>query len=235
MSVRSIPSMSSGDEPQEGLLVELHSLSRADLNGEQGLCGAWDATKERFAVALAAGNMAVKPANLRRAPPVSAAAAEEATELAHIAAGLLSQARGGTNHTNENGAPPRLSTEAPLLIAEAERKLADAALVDAASTVMHLTWCDLANMRSDRAAAVVHARRAVANKPETKDLRQHAHMALASAYGNAGDMTGEVAQLKLVLRIEPENLHARLSLGHALIAQGRDEDAVPKFMMAPPP
>ena len=225
--------MSSGDDPQEGMLVELHSLSRADLNGEQGLCGAWDATKERFAVALAAGTIAVKPANLRRAPPVSAAAAAEATELAHEAAGLLSQARGGANYTNENGAPPRLSNEAPSLIAEAEQKLADAARVDATSTVLHLTRCDLANMRSDRAAAVVHARRAVVNKPEGKDLRQHAHMALANAYGNAGDTTGEVTQLKLVLRIEPENLHARLSLGEALIAQGREEDAVPELMMAP--
>ena len=218
--------MSNGDAPEEGMLVELHSLSRADLNGEQGLCGAWDKTKERFAVALAAGAIAVKPSNLRRAPPVSAAAAAEATEMVHEAAALLAQARGGTNHSNESG-PPRLSKEAPSLIAEAEDMLAQAARVDAACTVLHLTWCDLANMRSDYAAAVLHARRAVANQPETKALRQHAHMALANAYGNTGDMPGEVAQLKLVLRIEPENLHARLSLGQALIAQGRDEDAVP--------
>ena len=93
------------------MLVELHS-NRALISTASGLCGAWDATKERFAVTLASGTLAVKPANLRRAPPVPEAAAAEATELAHEAARLLSQARGGTNSTLQCGAAPRLSAGA---------------------------------------------------------------------------------------------------------------------------
>ena len=53
-----------------GLLVEIHSLSRADLNGKHGYCTSWDASKERWGVALVGTTsaLAVRPANLRGAP-----------------------------------------------------------------------------------------------------------------------------------------------------------------------
>jgi tetratricopeptide (TPR) repeat protein len=145
----------------------------------------------------------------------------KATELTNEAVGLLSTACQGI------GSPPHFNEDARSLIAQAEQKLAEAASVDAAWPGLHLARSDLANMRDDYAAQVVHARRAVANTLQNKTQQQQAHMCLADAYGNTGDMAGEAAQLKQVLQIDPENLHAQLlSIDQAFVDQGRNEDAV---------
>merc|ERR1719174_1815255 len=57
-----------------GTIVELHSLSAASLNGRQGKCGAFNEAEGRYAVTLLKTKtqkrkkVAVRPANLRRAP-----------------------------------------------------------------------------------------------------------------------------------------------------------------------
>ena len=95
--------------------------------------------------------MSVKPSSMRRAPPVEKELQARATRLTREAAGLLEQARSGAFFSDT---APRLSKEVPNLISQAEERLAEAERVDAASPVLHLTRCDLANMRGDCAATV---------------------------------------------------------------------------------
>ena len=45
-------------------------------------------------------------------------------------------------------------------------------------------------------------------------------------------MEGAIAQLRMVLRDNPEDLYARYLLGGALIGCGRAGDAIPELMMA---
>ena len=62
----------------EGDAVQLHGLGAAELNGRGGVCGAFDAVKGRYVVALEGGEaVAVRPENL--APPGGPAATPLAT------------------------------------------------------------------------------------------------------------------------------------------------------------
>ena len=99
-----------------GMHVELHSLSRADLNGRRGEALAWDPAKERWAIHLVGGDkMAVRPINLKRAPPASPDAQEQAFLAAEQAAGLLAAIRKG------EGPPAQLFSQAEALLAKAEQ------------------------------------------------------------------------------------------------------------------
>jgi len=97
-----VPDMTKTDswehDPEQGMLVELHSLSKAELNGRHGECTEWVQSKERWAVRLLDGagvqSIAVKPANLRRAPPAQPEAAKLAFDAAGQAINILSNMRG---------------------------------------------------------------------------------------------------------------------------------------------
>lgn len=220
-------------EISEGLRVELHSLSRADLNGQQGMCSAWNPSKERFEVIISDTSIAVKPTNLRRAKPVTDECRSRATSLALNAGALLKRARGGAvvSGLGVAGAEAAGDSAGPL-IAKAEQELRAGEQADPASPLVHLTKCDLAVMRGDRQQAAVHASRAVANRFADGSTRQHARMALANALGSLGDLAGEAKVLRAVLLADPENLHARLGLGQLLEQQGAVDDAIIEFMMA---
>lgn len=214
--------------PEAGSLVELHSLSRADLNGARGFCGAWDAAKERFSVELLQGgsSMAVRPINLRCPPPAEPENREQAVQLTTRAATLLSDARDGALVAVRPGATTH--KEAASMLLQAEELLKQAEQADAACSFLLLNWIDLAMMRGNRQATVVYARRAVANRSEDSTEQVKAHMALAAGLAYTGDRAGEEKQLRIVLRSEPEHLQARLSLGMCL----KGDDAIPELMMA---
>ncbi len=57
-------------------------------------------------------------------------------------------------------------------------------------------------------------------------------MALTSALGNTGDLEGELEQVRLVLKSDPGNIHARLTLGQSLIDRGELEITVSELLMS---
>jgi hypothetical protein len=224
-------------DPEQGMLVELHSLSKADLNGRYGECAEWVPGKERWAVLLhpdgeeaPAQSIAVKPANLRRAAPAPMDAANLANSAAEKAIEILSNMRVEAGDGGYNQADIQ---RVHALFDEAERH--DWALVK-----VHQGRADLALMRGDLPGSLRHFRRAVANgynlkgsdgsQPGEQQLLRR--MALASALGNSGDLDGESEQLRKVLVANPGHLHARLSLGQSLAQRGKGDDAVPELLMA---
>lgn len=215
-------------EPDEGLLVELHSLSRADLNGQRGFCSTWNATRERIGVELPSGAVAVRAANLRRAPPAEEVPRFMALLHTRRAQQHLSHARGGKLFKAKLGQDIESSDH----VAQAERLLEAAEHADPASPVVHRTRCDLAVMRADYPSARRHATRAIANRFAELDMVQDSRMALASALHNCGNNADEAEVLRTVLRVDPENLRARFSRGMALRDKGCEDDALVEFMMA---
>ena len=212
---------------EKGMIVELHSLSRADLNGLRGETLSWDAAKERWGVKLATEDgksMAVRPANLKRAPPAAPDAAKAAFVAAEQASHILASIRQG------HGPPNVLFAKAEALLNQAEANYP-------AAVVIHQARGDACHMRGQYAEQATHARRAVANGHglTASDGRNHQNvrrMALAAALGNAGDRGGELEQLRAVLQAEPGHIHARLTLGQSLLERGQFEQAVPELMMA---
>ena len=203
-----------------GMHVELHSLSRDDLNGRCGEALAWDPAKERWAIHLVGGEkIAVRPINLKRAPPAAADVHEEAFSYSEEAAGVLAAIRQG------KGNPAQLFQRAEALLAKAEQ-------LDPAMVSLHQARGDAAHMQGRFAEQAKHARRAVANGHGlmASDGRNHQNqrrMALAAALGNAGDLEGELEQVRAVLAAEPGHVHARLTLGQSLLDRGEFEAAVP--------
>tara|TARA_B110001452_G_scaffold248613_1_gene235512 strand:+ start:156 stop:1472 length:1317 start_codon:yes stop_codon:yes gene_type:complete len=211
---------------ETGMIVELHSLSRAELNGRIGECGAWDATKERWSVQLLGGSdrMAVRPVNLWRAAPAAPEDAEKAFQACAEGSDLLAAIRQG------QGPPAQLFSQAQDLFQVA-------AELDPASTNLHQARGDMAHMRRDYHDQVKHSRRAVANGHNLTGAdgcnhQNERRMALAAALGNAGDLEGELTQVRKVLGLEPGHVHARLTLGQSLLDRGDFESAVPELMMA---
>lgn len=224
-------------DPEQGMLVELHSLSKAELNGRLGECTAYVPSKERWAVQLLnadaspSQSIAVKPGNLRRAPPADAA--DLAFTAAEKAISILSNMRSEPSGRYSEADIERVH----MLFDEAEKH-------DWANVSVHQGRGDLAMMRGDMAGAVVHFRRAVANgynlkgadstvvggaPGEQQILRR---VALANALGNLDDLDGESHQLRQVLAVNPGHVHARLSIGQNLRQRGKEDEAVPEFMMA---
>ena len=81
-----------------GLLVELHGLSSASLNGKRGFALAWDGSKERWGVQLlddtrSENLLNVRPGNLQPVPPALTADADKAQAMAREVVPLLAKAR----------------------------------------------------------------------------------------------------------------------------------------------
>ena len=224
-------------EPEQGMLVELHSLSKDELNGRQGECMVWLEAKERWEIRLLAGaseqSIAVRPANLRRAPR----AATEQNNLAEDSAIRAIEVLQSMRRTHQGGYDPAAVAKVNALLDEAEQH-------SFACTMVHQARGDLAIMAGNLAMMVVHLRRAVANgynlqgadaaEPNAGRGEQQLarRVALAGALGNSGDLAGEEKQLRLVLAANPGHIHARLSLGQNLCQRGQDSDALPELLMA---
>jgi tetratricopeptide (TPR) repeat protein len=217
--------------PEEGMLVVLHSLSKAELNGQRAWCGRWDSVKERFAITLASTPkpLAVKAANLRRAPPKEESRQQLAIKLAHDAAMLCHRARSGSAVEVTSGRSEGISSDAAKLMSKAEKALRDAEQADAASPWVHMQRSDLANMRGDREEALIHARRACANPFAEEALRIRMRVSLANALVNVKDYDGAVAQGRKALAESPNHAHANFTIGDALQKRGNEEDAMRYF------
>ena len=213
------------DAPIEvGTYVELHSLSVAELNGKRGFCALWQKDKERWSVQMpraAKAGVAVRPANIRRAPAASAADAEAAKESAVRAAALLAEARAS-------------KADELRCIAEASTHLDAAEARDPANPMMLQLRGDLAHMKGGPAAMAMYMRRAVANNSggASKEYEVSQRMGLANALGEQQDLDGELEQLQRVLRLSPNHIHARFALGQCLMLRGLEEHALPEFFMA---
>ena len=214
---------------EQCMIVELHSLSRAELNGRRGEAVSWDGQKERWAVNIigqdGCDKMAVRPVNLMRAPPAQPEAAEAAYVAAEKACVILASIRQG------QGPPQQLFAQAEALLKQAEEQ-------DPASVVLHQTRGDAAHMRHQYAEQAKHARRAVANghglaAADGSNQQNVRRMALAAALGNSGALDGELEQVRAVLRAEPGHIHARLTLGQSLLDRGEFEAAVRATLKAP--
>jgi len=212
-----------------GMIVEMHSLSRTDMNGRLGECCSWDPIKERWGVRVLGGpvgsnSLAVRPENLRRAQPASRDVVGKAINIVDEAFAVLSALREGKGNAAQ-------------AFSQAEELFKKADELDPTLALLHQARGDAAHMRGDFVSQAMHARRAVANGHALRgdDGFNHQNtrrMALASALGNAGDLEGELEQVRLVLKSEPGNIHARLTLGQSLIDRGELESAVPELLMA---
>jgi tetratricopeptide (TPR) repeat protein len=206
--------------------VELHSLSRDELNGRHGEAFSWNGVKERWVVHLAGGDkMAVRPIKLRRAPPAPVEAGDKAIFFANKAIGTLAKIR------EVQGPQPQD------LFGKAERFLLQAEEQDPGSVLVHSVRGDAAKMRGQYTEQVRHMRRAVANglcllASDGCCQQNRLRIELAIAIGSAGDRDGEIKMMRTVLVIEPENIFARLMLGQSLHDRGDYEAAVRELTMA---
>lgn len=186
---------------ETGMIVELHSLSRAELNGRRGECTLFDPDKERWAVQLGAERMAVRSSNLKRAPPAPPEVREKGQLATKKANGLLTAIRQG------QGPPAELFSKVVALLDAVEE-------YDPACVSLHQVRGDMAHMQQQFAKQVTHARRAVANGHNLRatDGCNHQNvrrMALAGALGNTGDLEGELLVLRRVLQAEPGHVCRR--------------------------
>ena len=210
-------------ELSEGSAVELHSLSRADINGQRGYCSSWDATKERWGVLVIGGDgtpLGLRLANLKRVPPPTAENEQRSLTNIAEAAEALRAARGlkGSSAKAKAG-------EALALLEVAEG-------CDPSNAQLHQLRGDAAHMRGDHVSMVVHMRRAVANGNGTSEETASRLLALSAALGGLGDDAGEERLVRDVLKKMPGHIHARFSLAQCLDRCGRTDDAIPEFMMA---
>lgn len=228
---------------QVGSLCELHSLSRADLNGKRGFILAWMLVTERFSVELESGKtVAVRRKNLLRAPPPPREARERAHASAQTAFDILKELR-TKQHVGDFAVMSADALEdfdphsapmvrAKMLLSEADQHDPTGELV--LSGHVNYSW-----MTGDLVERLKYIRRAIAAAERTSEplfdpiaLR----MQLASTIGDPRnpkrDVEEEEAQLRFVLRAAPGNINARLQMGLNLMDRGRADEAIAELMMA---
>jgi hypothetical protein len=207
---------------EPGQLVELHSLSREDLNGKRGYCTTWDASKDRWGLSLAGESkhvLAVRPSNLESPARPELSSTEAAEEAADRAASLLDEAEKG-------------GSGASALFDQAESHLITAEVYDPGCTLMLQIRGDLAHMCGDHASVATWMLRAVANSRETPARTTATRMSLAHALGELEDFKGEEEQLRAVLEAIPGHIQARHHLGQNLSQSGRGAEAIPELLLA---
>jgi tetratricopeptide (TPR) repeat protein len=229
--------------PEQGMCVELHSLSKEQLNGRLGECLQWSQEKERWAIRLLPFGLCtatslkpvlVKTANLRRAPCAEQEKRGQAFDLCCEATTILKSLSSADDSAVE-------------ALRNAEMLLSKAEALDFACVTIHQARGDMAMMGGNLRGAILHFRRAVANgynlKTEDPNLNGGGgklpgeqqlvrRVALAGALGSAGDLDGEEQQCRLVLAASPGHIQARLTLGQNLKQRGRADDAIPELLMA---
>ena len=220
-----------GQPHEEGQLVETHSLSKDEMNGKKGYLTTWDEAKGRWGVELVGESkaLAVRPANLRAAAPPSRAAMEEAEQIAYGAAQLLKQARATEARATEQASARATAAH---LIKQAEEMLDTAEAQDPAGFVVLTVRGDLAHMRRQPRLHAAAVKRSLANGRGSREEQLVGRMGLANALGESGDIAGEEAQLRAVLKLAPGHVHARFALGNLLMQKQRHDDAIVELMMA---
>ena len=202
--------------------------------------------------------IAIKAENLRRAPAPDTATRDAATAKIKEAGAAMERARSGELFLAPGQDPTtQENADTAELLRSAEALLSEAAQADPANQFLHVARMDMcaAHGCSQRMDVITHAHRVIANPTSgERGLTTHARMSLANAlmqqvgtamadrdpgarsdplaYANETDMEGATAQLRMVLRDNPEDLYARYLLGGALIGCGRAGDAIPELMMA---
>ena len=200
--------------------------------------------------------IAIKAENLRRAPAPDTATRDAATAKIKEAGAAMERARSGELFLAPGQDPTtQENADTAELLRSAEALLSEAAQSDPANQFLHVARMDICAQRMDKAGVIRHAHRVIANPTSgERGLTTHARMSLANAlmqqvgtamadrdpgarsdplaYANETDMEGATAQLRMVLRDNPEDLYARYLLGGALIGCGRAGDAIPELMMA---
>ena len=200
--------------------------------------------------------IAIKAENLRRAPAPDTATRDAATAKIKEAGAAMERARSGELFLAPGQDPTtQENADTAELLRSAEALLSEAAQADPANQFLHVARMDMcaAHGCSQRMGVITHAHRVIANPTSgERGLTTHARMSLANAlmqqvgsamadrgagsdplaYANETDMEGAIAQLRMVLRDNPEDLYARYLLGGALLGCGRAGDAIPELMMA---
>ena len=190
-----------------GTILELHSLSRADLNGQLAECASWVAEKERYGVRLLGSPVswassdardvkALRPSNLRLP-----AAVEDQAQRDSI---IRFDSRGHPSNQR------RTARE----IAEYDAKIGDYLGQYPWSSPMHAALGDSFVARGDHRAMRTHYQRAVANA----DIESDPQYACGLAYAQANlEMRDEaVRTLEKVLSHVPTYARALLNLGDLL-------------------
>lgn len=177
----------------KGSFVELHSLSREDMNGKSGEILGFDATTNRFMVKLDDPDnksIKVKQINLRRIPlqPLSVRRSALAKVL--------------EAHTGGRSLPD-------------EETLREGLSIDRCCVLGHCGLSELAFRRNDRLDGMMHMHRAAAHLYAYREiLPKHKRLGIQMEYstclGESGDIEGEATWLEQVLQEDPNHYHALL-------------------------
>ena len=154
---------------------------------------------------------------------------EEAEQIAYGAAQLLKQARATEARTTEVASARATAAH---LIKQAEEMLDTAEAQDPAGFVVLTVRGDLAHMRRQPRLHAAAVKRSLANGRGSREEQLVGRMGLANALGESGDIAGEEAQLRAVLKLAPGHVHARFALGNLLMQKQRHDDAIVELMMA---
>jgi len=204
-----------------GTMVQLHSLSTDELNGRVGECGALNAKKGRYSVALLGDGRTcgVRPANLCRPRTPSPDSARRSEKLADEGIAVLSAIRGG------GGADP-------MAFIALNKTLTEAVELDPCCARAHQALGDACVFRDHagtnkalNAAAIKHFRRAAENGGG-----HGARFALSGCLGRSGDLQGELAELRAILQVDPDNVMCACSLGRLHQYQERHEEALGELL-----
>ena len=204
-----------------GKMVQLHSLSSAELNGRVGECGAFNEAKGRYAVLLAGDDRArgVKPVNLRAVAAPSADDGKASAELSAKAIKIFTAIRAS-------------GTAEPTAFIALTKTLGAALEKDPCNHRAHQCLGDVCVFRDEsgqnkalQAAAIKHFRRAAENGGGLM-----VRYLLSGCLGRSGDMGGELGELKKILMVDPENLLCACSLGRLHQNQERHEEALGELL-----
>ena len=204
------------NEYSPGSIVELHSLSKVELNGKIGECGKYDNTTGRQTVILldTKKKLAVKCINLKR-PALTSEELKQADAEVDDAISRLRQCQNG----------------------QGDQKLFDSVLTSLKDIIKRYPSCGKAHMIVGDALHMAsvhpkdclpHYRRAAENGGGS-----HARLSYSGMLGESGDLKGEIHHIELVLQEETSftklSIHARLNYGNSLTQVGDYKKAFKYF------
>ena len=205
------------NEYSPGSIVELHSLSKVELNGKIGECGKYDNTTGRQTVILldTKKKLAVKCINLKR-PALTSEELKQADAEVDDAISRLRQCQNG----------------------QGDQKLFDSVLTSLKDIIKRYPSCGKAHMIVGDALHMAsvhpkdclpHYRRAAENGGGS-----HARLSYSGMLGESGDLKGEIHHIELVLQEETSftklSIHARLNYGNSLTQVGDYKKAFTSYL-----
>ena len=169
-----------------GSIVELHSLSKEELNGILGECGKYNTTTQRQAVTLLGAQqkrLAIKCINLKR-PTITSEQLKQADDEAKVVSKKLVQIRSDGNQQQ---------------LQQAVNEIQNVISRYPTCGNAHQILGDAVHMSGNMHAALVSYRRAAENGGGL-----HARFSLSNMLGETGDFNGEIQQLELLLKEHTE-------------------------------